>query len=67
MRGPSRPREFISVNSKADCVAKPAPKTCKVTVTQLVACFKAPKKDACPAFASSGACAILFDPASGCI
>jgi hypothetical protein len=58
---------FISVNSKQDCIAKPAPKSCKVTTTQLVACFKAAKKDACPAFAPNGACAILFDPASGCL
>jgi hypothetical protein len=57
---------FITVNSKEDCIANPPKKTCKVTVTQLLACFKAAKKDACAAFEKSGACAPLFDPASGC-
>ncbi|CAN5918035.1 hypothetical protein BH11MYX4_BH11MYX4_32140 [soil metagenome] len=59
--------QYIVVNSKADCIAKPAPAACKVTVTQLVGCFKSAKKDACPAFATGGACAPLFDPASGCL
>lgn len=58
---------YIVVNSKADCIAKPAPAACKLTVTQLVGCFKSAMKDACPAFATGGACAPLFDPASGCL
>lgn len=58
--------QFITVNSKADCIANPAAKTCKVTVTELLGCFKAAKKDACAAFASGGACKPLFDPSSGC-
>jgi hypothetical protein len=57
---------YIVVNSKDDCVAKPAAASCKVTVTYLVNCFKQAKKDACSALGADGACAQLFDPASGC-
>jgi hypothetical protein len=59
--------QYIVVNSKADCVAQHAKPTCKVTVTQLVGCFKAAKKDACGAFGNDGACKILFDPTTGCL
>ena len=61
------PDLFIVVNSKEDCIAQPAKATCKVTVTQLVGCFKSAKKDACSALGEGGACAPLFDPASGCL
>lgn len=57
---------FITVNSKEQCVAQRAPASCKVTVGQLIACFKGAKKDACDAFSDSGPCSLLFDPASGC-
>ncbi len=61
------PDLYIVVNSKEECIAQPAKATCKVTVTQLVGCFKSAKKDACSALGEGGACAPLFDPASGCL
>ncbi len=61
------PDQFIVVNSKEQCIAQPAKASCKVTVTQLVGCFTAAKKNACAAFATGGACAPLFDPSTGCL
>ena len=61
------PDQFLVVNSKEQCVAQPAKASCKVTVTQLVGCFTAAKKNACAAFATGGACAPLFDPSTGCL
>ena len=57
---------FITVNTKEQCVAAKAPAGCKVTVGQLVECYKSAKKDACGAFADAGACAPLFASDSGC-
>lgn len=57
---------FITVNSKEQCVSQPPPASCKVTVGQLIDCYKAAKKDACGAFADTGACGKLFSPESGC-
>ena len=61
------PDRFIVVNSKEQCIAQPAKASCKVTVTQIVGCFTAAKKNACAAFATGGACAPLFDPSTGCL
>lgn len=61
------PDRSIVVNSKEQCVAQPAKPTCKLTFTQLIACFKAAKKDACAALGDNGACAPLFDESSGCL
>ena len=58
---------YITVNSKETCIAQPAKSTCKVTLTYLLNCFKEAKKDACTALGDNGACADLFDSASGCI
>lgn len=57
---------YLTVNSKEQCAAQPPPSTCKVTVGQLIDCYKAAKKDACGAFEDDGACAKLFSPDSGC-
>ena len=57
---------FLTVNSKEQCVAQPPPSTCKVTVGQLIDCYKAAKKDACSAFEDDGACGKLFSAESGC-
>ena len=57
---------FLTVNSKEQCVAQPPPSTCKVTVGQLIDCYKAAKKDACGAFEDDGACGKLFSADSGC-
>ncbi len=57
---------FLTVSSKEQCVAAKAPAGCKVTVGQLVDCFKSAKKDACGAFGNTGACAPVFATDSGC-
>ena len=56
---------FITVSTKEQCVQQRPPKTCKITVGQMVACYKAAKADACAAFA--GACGVLFEQDNGCI
>lgn len=56
---------FLSVNTVAQCVSSRPPTTCKVTVGQLIDCYKAAKNDACDAFDDE--CTVLFDPGSGCV
>jgi hypothetical protein len=58
---------FLTVSSKTECVASKAPSGCKLTVGQLVQCYKAASKDACASFAEGGACAPLFDPGQNCV
>jgi len=57
---------FLTVNSKDQCIQSKPPATCKVKVSELIACYKAAKKDACAAFDDQGACGPLFSPSSGC-
>jgi hypothetical protein len=57
--------DFITVNSKDDCVSQKVAAGCPVKVGQEIDCYKAVKVDACAAFDSQkGACGPLFDEAT---
>jgi hypothetical protein len=57
--------EFITVNSKDDCVASKVASGCPIKVGQEIDCYKAVKADACSAFdTQKGACGPLFDDAT---